>query len=120
MAEYITNYTPAPNVTDYYAEDSSRKGKDFMLGFFGMGAMLFIINTIIYLSLSRLANGASSSLALFNVGFSFLIFLIGIILAFAKNRRYIGIGIISLILVPLLIFGACLITVLGISSGRLF
>jgi hypothetical protein len=90
---------------DYYAE-KSRKIIDFLIGFFGTlilgGLLAWLISFIfrgVYLPMLYLI----------------LLILLGIVIYifFKLNRRYIGIGAISAILIPLLAMGACTAILLG-------
>ena len=97
-----------PANADYYTVNPDRKVGDFCLGFFGM-----IVSSILLFML-----GASS----FFFGYlsyllMFAVLILGITLPFTNGRRYIGIGVISSIIIPLLLFGACLLIFSRALSG---
>jgi hypothetical protein len=102
------------NKTDYYI-DPKRKIRDFCLGLFGSWGVV-IIYYVIALTLS---SSLSSMVWRFAMSFTLtlliiiIIQIILIVVFFRKGRRFIGIGILMAILIPiiltLLFFGACLI-----------
>lgn len=102
---------------DYY-ETTGQKTKDFLLGFFGiwlMGAILTGIFYLIFLAFpnSIISFGLSSLFSLIE-----LILAIGGIIYFRRiGRRYIAIGIITSIVLPILIFGACLAVLFAGGGG---
>jgi len=123
MAEGINQAyqdTPVANTSnkkDYYGDSDGRRVGDFLLGFFG----IWIIGLLIYFTIAGLLStinlpvigGGLVTIAIM-LEMAFLIF--AIIFAFVKNRKYIGLGIIVSALVPLLIFGACLIMIMSMGG----
>lgn len=89
---------------DYYAGDIKKKLSDFILGFF----LMPILSIIVILLIGSYAYFSEYLIALF-----VLLVLAGIVFLFAKGRRYIGIGIVSFLIIPLLVFGACVIAFSG-------
>lgn len=85
-----------PQKPDYYTT-SKKKVIDFILGFFGV----IIINAIILT--------ASLYAKIFQTGFLFsiVISIIAVVLFFKNGRRFIAVGMISISLLPLLVFGSC-------------
>jgi len=110
---------------DYYGDDKSKKIKDFLIGFFGMIAIqiaISIVSGVITYAISSLGrqsimtvDSINTSLFVSSILFlvSIMVYIGGIILAFVKGRRYIGIGILSIIAVALLIFGACFVIIVS-------
>lgn len=79
---------------DYYDKGGSKVG-DFLLG--------FIVAPIVPVGVSLAVNGPGVWVA------AVALLIAGAVYAFMRGRRFIGIGILSLLLVPLLAFGACLL-----------
>jgi len=109
---------------DYYTS-TGRKVGDFCIGFFGTGIALQIISGVFFLFVTFIfGNNPDQSLIYLTLLLSIIIllalYILGIVIAFKKGRRFIGIGIISTILVPLLLFGACIILFAGLSGGGMF
>tara|TARA_Y100000310_G_C20235723_1_gene602309 strand:- start:49 stop:354 length:306 start_codon:yes stop_codon:yes gene_type:complete len=95
---------------DYYI-NTKRKVWDFIIGFFG----IWIISTIIgflFVGIESVVRGSGMFLTLGWILVAILA-IVAIVLGFTKGRRYISIGIISSIVLPLLIFGACWIVIIG-------
>jgi hypothetical protein len=91
---------------DYYTTTGKKVG-DFILGFFGIIILNFIFGAVLY-PLFSLANSGWANLFISIVAlvlFSVLFFKIG--------RRFIAVGIISMALIPILIFGSCLLLLGG-------
>lgn len=96
--EIIYNYPQK----DYYYTTTGKRVGDFMLGFFGY----IIINLILVFVFLPLLAG-------FYWGYSFFPIVINallLVLFFKIGRRFIAIGIISVILISILIFGSCVLT----------
>lgn len=103
---------------DYY-QDKKKKRKDFLLGFlvsFGLAIIGFLLAWLIKdLGMNdewSSPEGPFSSLLMKIVGLVILVLLVGIpeyilIKKYLKERRYIAIGMISGIIIPLLVVGAC-------------
>lgn len=79
---------------DYYTS-TGRKIADFLLG--------FIVAPIIPLFIAFGVKSGSG------IGLAILLMVFGTIFAFLKNRRFLAIGMLCACLVPLLLFGACLL-----------
>jgi heme/copper-type cytochrome/quinol oxidase subunit 4 len=108
-----SSYSEGTSKGDAYYTNSGKKVGDFCLGFFGAWGLTMVLTIIPYWIYSIF----SSSFAVFPILlFGFALAVIGIVLSFTKGRRYIGIGIIASVLLPLLLVGACLIIFAG-SSG---
>lgn len=109
MEEYQTNQA------DVYTDNPGKAVKDFCLGFFGIWFAVFVF----YMSFGFISNFLSffrSSFLLSSIVIYAILGIGGIILFRAKGRRYIGIGILVSFLIPLLVFGACLILIAGLGG----
>ena len=113
---------------DYYKDDKARKWIDLVIGFFGAPFVNAILGSIIQLIVIMMERIFSSNN---NETFIFLIIIPGIILLIWFNifiikkfkkigRKYISkgiiIGVAVSILLPLLVFGACMLIIS--SNGR--
>lgn len=105
---------------DSYYTDKNKKIIDFLIGFFG----IWVINSITGI-ISLMISGAITMISIViaktqpiaNIipvitSFFLLIAQIGIYIyiirqAFKRDRRFIAIGILSSLVIPLLLFGAC-------------
>jgi len=81
-------------VTDYYSS-TVRKIGDFLFG--------FLVAPIIPVLLASNSGSAAGWIV------AILFMIAGIIISFALHRRFLAIGMICVLLVPLLVFGACLL-----------
>jgi hypothetical protein len=96
-------------MTDYYTSNK-KKIIDFLIGFLGAPIVMWILGLTIGSFSTRLPQAGI-------VGLVFFLFLLiaAPIIAFRKNRRYIGMGMIaSTLLLPFLALGACFIMLSGI------
>lgn len=95
------------NKVDYY-DRLSKKILDFLLGFFG-----YFLSAILTFSIFEAVFSYSSSLPdilsliLFIASIYFIYYL------FKINRRFIAIGAIVGIVIPLLVFGACMMIIIS-------
>lgn len=96
-----------PQEADYYTTTGKKVG-DFILGFFG----IVILNLIFGTALSF------ANLGWANLLISIVVFVFLLVLFFKIGRRFIAIGIISIALIPILIFGSCLLLLGAGSLGR--
>lgn len=105
--------------TDYYITHGRKIG-DFFIGFVGFYICILVLSpllSIIIIPIFLLSSFLGSYFSIFIIGLLYLLIpLIGIIVANKYHRRYISIGIISAIIIPLLLFGACLVVLGGLSS----
>jgi hypothetical protein len=90
---------------DYY-RDQGKKVGDFCLGFFGACLVLIVAVAIA----ASAAGGNSWAVSL--VG-NLVLLIAGIVHFFRRGRRYIAIGMMSVVLVPALLAGTCAIIFLG-------
>lgn len=99
--------------SDYYVS-SGRKAGDFLVGFFGV-----IILSILYTVIANFLSSFFSTSVWITIGFLFSIisYILLTVLFFKIGRRFIAIGIISIALVPLLLFGSCMVILMG-STGH--
>jgi hypothetical protein len=96
------------NMKDYY-DKPNRKALDFLIGAFAFPiALYFFFYLLNWLLLQIIPVFVSLTLTV-------CLTVAAIVLAFKKNRRYIGIGIIAGLALPLLIFGTCLLVLSGSS-----
>jgi len=93
---------------DFYASNKEKKVSDFFIGFFGFfgisaaaGFLISLLGSLLY--------------ALYSIQWILYvaIFAGGIVWANAHGRKYIALGILSTLLIPLLLFGACIIIFSG-------
>jgi hypothetical protein len=101
--------------TDYYTDRASKVG-DFCLGFFGVGLALVGVAVVVVPIAMSLASRHGEYVGGISSIVGFVLFLVGIVEAFRKGRRYIAIGMLSLILVPVLLVGTCALVIMG--AGR--
>lgn len=114
----LSSYNDKTKQEDDYYTDTGKKVRDFCLGFFGFLIIGTICSLFNFTYFSGLFNNLFFSLfAASLLPIVAVLAIVSIVLSFVKRRRYIGIGIISLILIPFLIFGACLLVLAG--SGGL-
>jgi hypothetical protein len=112
---------------NYYQNDSNKKIIDFFIGFFGTMAF-WIISAIVFSLINLFVNTIIdsdiidfiSAMLIFIMTFiqflPLLFTIIGIVYFFKKGRRFIAIGILSTIILPLLLFGACIIMLTGFGA----
>jgi heme/copper-type cytochrome/quinol oxidase subunit 4 len=89
---------------DYY----QRKGQkvfDFFVGFLG-SLILCVVYLIIITNYS--ASLGSIIAFVFNIPVIILILVLACFFSFSSGRRFIGIGVISIAIIPLIAFGSCL------------
>lgn len=96
-----------PQEADYYTTTGKKVG-DFILGFFG----IIILNSIFATVLSFASLGWTSLLI------PIVVFAFSLVLFFKIGRRFIAIGIISIALIPILLFGSCLLLLGAGGFGR--
>ena len=95
---YDANIVSNTVKVDYYTKTSQKVG-DFLLGLFGFVIIYFLLFLISVLSFG-------SSL-FYNIGV--IIYLLSIFIFFRINRRFIAIGMLSIFILVVLIFGGCLL-----------
>lgn len=98
------------NLVQYEYKDDSEKTTDFVkglgLGFLILLAMI-VISTISLLLLDEYAASEVAPVSVIILALGQIIGVILIINRFFKTRRYIAIGMLSLLIIPLLILGTC-------------
>lgn len=104
----MTDETQPPKL-DYYTT-VGRRILDFLGGFFGSYVLAVLASLFINImaSVDRSGVGVIVWLVLF-----FVLLIALIVASFMKGRRYLAIGIIAAILIPLIVFGACLLIFAG-------
>lgn len=98
---------------NYYTTTGKKVG-DFALGFLGTGFVASFVSTFISSLLffpATLKNSLFSSTIPILISIAVILSLI--ILSFKVGRKFIAIGIISLLLIPLLILGSCSLLLFG-------
>ncbi len=94
---------PARHKPDYYADAGSKVG-DFCLGFFGTGVAVFVV---------AMLAGLLGPLGIV-VGLAYQVaFIWGIAWGFKSGRRFVAIGILSTLILPLIVVGACFLFLFG-------
>lgn len=97
---------PPPGRIDYYA-GAGGKVADFCLGFFGVGVAAIVIAFLA---------GMAGPLGIV-VGFAYQIaYIWGIAWGFKSGRRFVAIGMLATLLVPLIVIGACFVFLAGAMS----
>ena len=105
MPEEQKKAASAPEQPGYY-KTTGRKVTDFLLGFLGYPVLIswggLMLSRLRYPNLGSYALAAAALLAL---GFCFY--------AVQMGRKYIAIGIVSSIIIPLLFIGGCMMVMYG-------
>ncbi len=108
-------------------EHYTTKGKkvgDFCIGFFGFWIFTMLLSGLSFLVMQLFWNNWGYSIEMISSIAAFVIEIIaavGSIIFFIKvNRGYITIGIISSIIIPLLITGACFGVVFGLNGLKFY
>lgn len=90
--------------SDHYVS-TGMKVADFCWGFFGMLCVFAVLVGMI---------GTGGGYRVATIGaLGLLGWLVGVVMAFANGRRFIGIGMLCTLLVPLLAVGACFVMLSG-------
>jgi len=101
---------------DYYGDNTGRKVGDFCMGFFGPLILFQLLQTPLLIFSSIFSSG------MYTMFSSILIFVLALFLGifffikFKKTRRYISMGIISSVVIPLILFGACWVLFSGLNG----
>lgn len=112
------NNTNLPNQEDYYSK-TSRRVMDFLVGYIGFFAFLFAIYYLLFLFPVVFA-------AIISLSFPLFLALIVAAVVIVNNklkekRRYIAKGVnfavLTLIIVPILFFGACFVSMISYNAG---
>lgn len=106
-------YASQPSAKQDYYDNAGKKVGDFAIGFFGMWILNVVIYAVVFFVMMSLMMGAAGFTFLGIIGFIVILDIVLIFLAFYKGRRYIGIGAIVSVIVPLLIAGACVAVLFG-------
>ena len=117
MAENLRqSYSEKSPKTDFYINNPGKAVGDFCLGFFG----IWVVDTIVWFLLAGVFSTLNAGILgnFFVSIFIILIlpFIIFPIIFFNIGRRYVAIGILSSLVLPLIIFGACLIIISGLGG----
>jgi predicted membrane metal-binding protein len=83
---------------DYYTS-TGMKIVDFLAGFLGIGLVLGAI--ALFSALTGWVKPAVLSV---------VAYVVATVVAFMRGRRFIGIGMLCFLLIPILVFGACVLT----------
>ena len=116
-----SSYSNGTRKQDVYYTNNGRKVGDFCLGFFGIWIVIILITVISSWIISSFSGYSQiynlfAAFSIYGLLFDILLIILGITISFRKGRRYIGIGILASALVPLLVFGACLIIIMGVGG----
>jgi heme/copper-type cytochrome/quinol oxidase subunit 4 len=95
---------------EYYTSDGRRIG-DFFIGFVGSIVLVLIAYIFTTFNRSFVSFGALSLFA------PLALLILASVVSGIQGRRYIAIGIVSAIIIPLLFFGACWIVIIGTGFG---
>lgn len=102
-----------PAAPGYY-KDTGSKVTDFFIGFLGYPIAAFLIQLAMGARFSGM-RGTSTDWIASVISLGLMIFCV--VYSFKRGRKFIGIGILSLTIVPLIAAGSCLLIVLAV-SGR--
>lgn len=97
---------PAPEKPDYYTGMWRKRG-DFLIGFILIPFLLYVVTAGLYLLSAFVMPSARPEPNIF--GLPALLIPLAIYYSFKRGRRYIGIGLISLFVLPLVLAGSCLL-----------
>jgi len=86
-------------------QEHHSRGGDFAIGFFGTIGVGLTCTVF-----GAFGNSAIAGAAIIAV----VLLLIGAFYAFARGRGFIGVGILSLLAIPLLVLGACAVMLSGL------
>ncbi|MCF7861521.1 hypothetical protein K9M79_04725 [Candidatus Woesearchaeota archaeon] len=100
-------------MNEYY-DTTAKKIVDFLIGFFGV--IIFLVLMYGLAILISINYDIDQYLLMFFLLVDAIIPILVGIISFPMKRMYIGIGIFSSYLIPLLIGGACFIALIGLSS----
>lgn len=94
-----------------YYKDTGSKVTDFLVGFLGYPILTLMAQLAMSAWLPKQANAAYWLTGLILT----ILTIIFIIFAYRLGRKFIAIGILSLLIVPLIAAGSCLLIVLAVS-----
>lgn len=93
---------------DYYTSIWKKTG-DFLLGFLGVIILFFLCTTAINLA-SPLFYSAISDRVISGVILFLIVVILSLLIIFFKiGRRFIALGMMSVLLIPFFVFGSCLL-----------
>ena len=107
-------YTRDVGGEDYYT-DSRRKVADFFIGFVGIWILASIIFFLFYFYgiIFRFGSDFGYSMLFLGPIIFFIVAIVLVAIGYRIRRRYISIGIISSAIIPLLLYGACWVVLVG-------
>jgi hypothetical protein len=100
--------------SDFYTSTGKKVG-DFVLGFFGIWVVIVIVS-LIFAGIRSLMNIRSGFGSIMFFVLPLILLILGLLLMglfFKMGRRYIAIGILSSSVLPLLVYGACWVVIIG-------
>ena len=102
---------------DYYAGDTGKKVLDFCIGFFAPGVILQFLAMPVALLFSTLAGLSYGFMGFSYLALGIIFLFLGVLffVKFRKTRRYISIGLLCSVIVPLILFGACMVIISGMN-----
>ena len=97
-----------------YYKDTGSKVTDFLIGFLGYPIAALLIQLALGARFPGMrANSTDWIASVISLG----LMIFCVVYSFKRGRKFIGIGILSLTIVPLIAFGGCMLVILAV-SGR--
>lgn len=106
--EQNTRNTDKPVEQGYY-KDTSSKVTDFLVGFLGYP----IVTLLAQLAFAPSARGLGGTDSVVMAVISLVLTVAFVIFAYKRGRKFIAIGIISLLIVPVIAAGSCLLMLMA-------
>ena len=94
-----------------YYKDTGSKVTDFLVGFFGY-PIIILLAQLAFGPRVPMWGGPGTWVA---AVLSLVLPIVFIIFAYTRGRKFIAIGILSLLIVPLIVAGSCLLIVMAVS-----
>ena len=105
---------PSSSKADFYTSTGKKVG-DFVLGFFGIWVVIVIVS-LIFAGIQNIVNIRSGFGNIMFFVLPLILLILGLLfmaLFFKIGRRYLAIGILSSAILPLLVYGACWVVIIG-------
>ena len=111
--EQKTETSSVPVVQGYY-KDTGSKVTDFFIGFLGYPIASLLVQLLMGARFPGMRGTATDWIAsVLSLGLAIFC----VVYAYKRGRKFIAIGILSLMIVPLIAFGGCMLVIMAI-SGR--